>query len=257
MHDGLDGDLRPAPQLLQRVPLRPVQHPGQVQRWGALPGRVVRGPRTSGTSCSTTSFRSDSTAEHSSPYLPQWGPMEQLYTVDGRANGPTCKASTGPIRTTVDGRGRYVTYQGGRIWWTSATPAARRCRPSCSTGTPPSVAPPVLGYPKAAPGQRAARRRLDPACSRRAASSTAPRRRPTACTATAGRSGSPAAARTGPLRLPVGGDGARVRAGWIQRLPEGLHRRQPVDPASHRAQLRVGAPGSRSGASRAPRLPDR
>ena len=27
--------------------------------------------------CSTTSFRSDATANHSSPYLPQWGPMEK------------------------------------------------------------------------------------------------------------------------------------------------------------------------------------
>ena len=36
--------VRPAPQLLQRLPLRPVQHPGEVQRWRALPGRVVRRP---------------------------------------------------------------------------------------------------------------------------------------------------------------------------------------------------------------------
>ena len=35
---GLDGHLRPATALLQRVPLRPVQHPGQVQRWRRTAG---------------------------------------------------------------------------------------------------------------------------------------------------------------------------------------------------------------------------
>ena len=49
--------------------------------------------------CSTTSFRSDSTAEHSSPYLPQWGPMEQLYVAMG-AQRSYLRASAGPIRNT-------------------------------------------------------------------------------------------------------------------------------------------------------------
>ena len=75
-------------------------------------------------SCSTTSFRSDSTAEHSSPYLPQWGPMEKLYTAMG-GHKSFLKASTGPIRDTIDGTAKYVTYQGGRIWWTSRTGASR------------------------------------------------------------------------------------------------------------------------------------
>lgn len=73
-------------------------------------------------SCSTTSFRSDSTAEHSSPYLPAWGPMEQLYVAMGGQRS-YLKSSVGPIRHVGDGRGRYVTYQGGRIWSTSTTPA--------------------------------------------------------------------------------------------------------------------------------------
>jgi uncharacterized protein with LGFP repeats len=72
--------------------------------------------------CSTTSFRSDATAEQSSPYLPAWGPMEKLYTAMG-AQRSYLKASTGPARLAADGRGRYVTYQGGRIWSTSSTPA--------------------------------------------------------------------------------------------------------------------------------------
>jgi len=73
--------------------------------------------------CTTTSFRSDSTAEHSSPYLPQWGPMEQLYTKMG-GHSSYLKASTGPIKNTIDGKAKYVNYQGGRIWWTSAYGAA-------------------------------------------------------------------------------------------------------------------------------------
>jgi hypothetical protein len=72
--------------------------------------------------CSTTSFRSDATAEHSSPYLPAWGPMERLYVAMGGQRS-YLKASVGPIRNIGDGRGRYVTYQGGRIWSTSTTPA--------------------------------------------------------------------------------------------------------------------------------------
>ena len=39
---GLDRDLRPAAGLLQRLPLRPVQHPREVQRRRALPGGQLR-----------------------------------------------------------------------------------------------------------------------------------------------------------------------------------------------------------------------
>lgn len=73
--------------------------------------------------CSTTSFRSDATAEHSSPYLPAWGPMEKLYVAMG-AQRSYLRASAGPIRDTIDGTAKYVNYQGGRIWWTSATGAS-------------------------------------------------------------------------------------------------------------------------------------
>ena len=99
-------------------------------------------------SCSTTSFRSDSTAEHSSPYLPQWGPMEKLYTAMG-GHKSYLKASTGPIRDTIDGTAKYVNYQGGRIWWTSGTGASAMTsfvleRYAAFGG------PAVLGYPKGA-----------------------------------------------------------------------------------------------------------
>ena len=98
--------------------------------------------------CSTTSFRSDSTAEHSSPYLPAWGPMEKLYTAMGGQRS-YLKASTGPIRDTVDRTAKYVNYQGGRIWLTSATGASAMSsfvleRYAAFGG------PTVLGYPKGA-----------------------------------------------------------------------------------------------------------
>lgn len=98
--------------------------------------------------CSTTSLRSDTTAEHSSPYLPQWGPMEQLYTTMG-GHKSYLKASTGPIRNTIDGTAKYVNYQGGRIWWTSRTGASAMTsfllKRYAEVGGPA-----VLGYPKGA-----------------------------------------------------------------------------------------------------------
>jgi hypothetical protein len=98
--------------------------------------------------CSTTSLRSDATAEHSSPYLPAWGPMERLYIAMG-AQRSYLRASAGPIRSTVDGTAKYVNYTGGRIWWTSATGASAMTsfvleRYAAFGG------PAVLGYPKGA-----------------------------------------------------------------------------------------------------------
>jgi LGFP repeat len=98
--------------------------------------------------CSTTSFRSDATAEHSSPYLPAWGPMERLYVAMG-AQRSYLGASAGPIRSTIDGTAKYVNYTGGRIWWTSATGASAMSsfvleRYAAFGG------PAVLGYPKGA-----------------------------------------------------------------------------------------------------------
>ncbi len=100
--------------------------------------------------CSTTSLRSDATANHSSPYLPQWGPMEKLYTQMG-GHKSYLKASTGPIKTTIDGRAKYVNYQGGRIWWTSATGAAAMSS-FVLTKYAQYGGPDVLGFPQ---GERA------------------------------------------------------------------------------------------------------
>ena len=69
MRHGLDGHLRPAPALLQRVPLRPVQHPGPVQRRRGLPGRELRRRRTGGTAARPPSLVDNATAEHSAPCL--------------------------------------------------------------------------------------------------------------------------------------------------------------------------------------------
>jgi uncharacterized protein with LGFP repeats len=61
------------------------------------------------------------------------------------AQGSFLGASTGPIRSMPDGRGRYVAYQGGRIWWTSAHGAVAMT----SAANAPLVATGVsrLGYP--------------------------------------------------------------------------------------------------------------
>jgi hypothetical protein len=95
----------------------------QVKCSGGVHCRVVSCvPPYKWDNCSTTSLRSDSTAEHSSAYLPQWGPMERLYTAMG-GHRSFLKASVGPIGKSKDGRGQWVTYQGGRIWYTSRTGA--------------------------------------------------------------------------------------------------------------------------------------
>ena len=121
----------------------------QVKCSGGVHCRVVSCvPPYRWTTCSTTSFRSDATAEHSSSYLPRWGPMEQLYTAMG-GHRSYLKASTGPIRTIADGRGRYVLYQGGRIWSTSTTPAVAMTTFVDSQYNAHGGAS-TLGYPKAA-----------------------------------------------------------------------------------------------------------
>jgi uncharacterized protein with LGFP repeats len=95
----------------------------QVKCSGGVHCRVVTcTPPYTWTNCTTTSLRDDRTAEHSAPCIPQWGPIEQKYTQMG---GPKSylKASLGPIRTMPDGRGTYVFYYGGIIYYTSTTGA--------------------------------------------------------------------------------------------------------------------------------------
>ena len=63
------------------------------------------------------------TAEHNAPCLQGCGPISRSTTRWGRGSPPG--ASTGPDRTVGDGRGKYVVYQHGRIYW-ARQPGAHR-----------------------------------------------------------------------------------------------------------------------------------
>jgi uncharacterized protein with LGFP repeats len=71
-------------------------------------------------SCTTTSLSDNRTSEHSTPYLPVWSAITAKYHAMGE-QGSWLKASTGPQHAVGDGRGQYVSFQGGRIWWSSKT----------------------------------------------------------------------------------------------------------------------------------------
>ena len=73
-------------------------------------------------SCTTTSLVDDRTAEHSAPCLPGWGAISQKER-DMGAQGSYLKASTTPGVLVGDGRGTYVVYQGGSIYYTKTTGA--------------------------------------------------------------------------------------------------------------------------------------
>ena len=121
----------------------------QVKCSGGVHCRVVSCvPPYQWEACSTTSFRSDSTANHSSPYLPQWGPMEKLYTQMG-GHKSFLGASMGPIKAVMDGSGKYVNYQGGRIWWSSRT-GASALSSGVMTAYVKAGGPSAIGYPKGA-----------------------------------------------------------------------------------------------------------
>lgn len=72
--------------------------------------------------CTTTSLQDDRTSEHSAPCVPTWSAIQQKYDALG-GHGSFLKASTGPQRSIGDGRGQYVTYQAGVIYWSSTTGA--------------------------------------------------------------------------------------------------------------------------------------
>ena len=205
--------------------------------------------------CSTTSFRSDSTAEHSSPYLPAWGPMEQLYTAMG-AQRSYLRASTGPIRTT-DGRHREVRQlhraagSGG-----PARPAPRRC-PSSSLERVRRVRRPcAAGLPQGGAHHGAHRRRAGSSSSRTGPWSTA--RRP------------PRHSVHGYRWVDVARQRSRDRPAAVPRrprwstsrrldpaLPERLHRRQHRRPRGPSCTLRLGGLGRGRARAGPARLPDR
>ena len=70
----------------------------------------------------TTSLVDNATAEHGAPCLQ--GPGRILEKYDALAsNGSSLGASKGPERHVGDGRGRYVDYEHGLIYWTVSTGA--------------------------------------------------------------------------------------------------------------------------------------
>jgi uncharacterized protein with LGFP repeats len=72
--------------------------------------------------CTTTSLVDNATAEHNAPCLQGCGPILRKYDALG-GNGSQLGASTGPERSVGDGRGRFVPYQHGAIYWTKGTGA--------------------------------------------------------------------------------------------------------------------------------------
>jgi uncharacterized protein with LGFP repeats len=72
--------------------------------------------------CTTTSLSDNATAEHNAPCLQGCGPILTKYNAYG-ANGSPIGGSIGPERAVGDGRGRYVDYQRGAIYWSSSTDA--------------------------------------------------------------------------------------------------------------------------------------
>ena len=98
-------------------------------------------------SCTTTSLSDNRTSEHSAPCLPQWGAIASKYRAMGE-QASFLRASRGPLRSIGDGRGQYVEYQGGIIYWTSKTGAHAltswvRSQYGLVGGGPPGP----LGYP--------------------------------------------------------------------------------------------------------------
>jgi uncharacterized protein with LGFP repeats len=72
--------------------------------------------------CTTTSLVDNGTAEHGAPCLQGPGPILDKFDAMG-SNGSVLGASRGPERVVGDGRGRYVDYEHGSIYWTSVTGA--------------------------------------------------------------------------------------------------------------------------------------
>lgn len=101
-------------------------------------------------SCTTTSLVDNRTAEHGAPCLEGWSAIAAKYNGMG-GHGSWLKASAGPERSVGDGRGRYVAYQGGWIYATSAT-GAHTINPTVkklwdAVGGPKGT----MGYPRTDP----------------------------------------------------------------------------------------------------------
>ena len=100
------------------------------------------------TNCTTTSLQDNRTSEHSAPACPQWGPIYAEVPRDGRAGRRSSRPRPGRGGSVGDGRGSYVAYQGGSIYWTPTTGAVpvtnvRHDRLVRAVGGPAGL----LGYP--------------------------------------------------------------------------------------------------------------
>ncbi|MEO5745961.1 MAG: hypothetical protein ABIQ53_15415 [Terracoccus sp.] len=96
--------------------------------------------------CTSTSLVDNRTSEHSAPSIPQWGAIQRKYDSLG-AQGSSLKASVGPERAIGDGKGRFVTYQGGFIVWSSASGARAMNSWTHSSWVAEGAYKGILGYP--------------------------------------------------------------------------------------------------------------
>ena len=89
----------------------------------------------------------NATAEHGAPCLEGPGPILDKYDAMG-SNGSALGASIGPERSVGDGRGRYVNYEHGSIYWTSTTGAHAITGVARSVWLDAGGPRGVLGYPR-------------------------------------------------------------------------------------------------------------
>ncbi len=93
----------------------------QVRCSGGVKCRVVScTPPYEWENCNRTELVLNQTAEHSTPLLPQWGPIAWRYHQLGDQKS-WLRSSTGPVRGVGDGRGTYVKFTGGYIYDTPQT----------------------------------------------------------------------------------------------------------------------------------------
>lgn len=97
-------------------------------------------------SCTTLSLSDNQTSEHSAPCVQGCGPILHKYDSLG-SNGSTLGASVGPERSVGDGRGRYVAYLHGSIYWTQSTGAYAITGVSLSTWRSLGASGGILHYP--------------------------------------------------------------------------------------------------------------
>ena len=242
---GLDGDVRPAQGVLQRLPVRAVQHPGQVQRRGALPGRLVRRAVQVGELLDDlvpqrlhrraqlavpAAVGADGAALHRDG-RPQLLP-QGLDRADPRTRS-TARRSTSTTRAGASG-GRART---GAVGDDDLRPRPLRRR---------SAVPRCSATPRAQRVTRPAPTAAGCSSSRRAASSTARRTSTQASGATAGHVGRqrPRERRRSATRWPLVED--LSGGAWIQRFQKGCIVAESDAPRARSCTTTRGRRGSRS-----------